>query len=75
MLAVNVQKIDWWEKVTYEHRKKRKPTSCCPVRYVDSVRRLRYINKEKLDEIDPYKIMSTFIASDDKRQAFFRLIV
>jgi hypothetical protein len=36
---------------------------------------LTHIYKEKLDEIDPYQIMSTFIASNDKRQAFFELIV
>jgi hypothetical protein len=31
---------------------------------------LTHIYKEKLDEIDPYQIMSTFISSNDKRQAF-----
>ena len=36
---------------------------------------LANIYKEKLDEIDPYQIMSKFIASNSNRQAFFGLIV
>ncbi len=36
---------------------------------------LTHIHKEKLDEIDPNQIMSTFIASNEKRQAFFGSIV
>ncbi|CAF1228899.1 unnamed protein product [Didymodactylos carnosus] len=36
---------------------------------------LANIYKEKLDEIDPYQIMSKFIASNSNRQAFFGSIV
>ncbi len=36
---------------------------------------LAYIYKEKIDEIDSYQIISTFIVSNDKRQSFFGLIV
>ena len=36
---------------------------------------LTNIYKEKLDEIDPRQIMSTFIVSNEKRQCFFGSIV
>ncbi len=36
---------------------------------------LTHIYKEKLDEIDPNQIMSTFIASNEKRQTFFGSLV
>ncbi|CAF2639431.1 unnamed protein product [Rotaria sp. Silwood2] len=35
---------------------------------------LAHIYKEKLDKIDPNQIMSTFISSNEQRQAFFGLI-
>ena len=35
---------------------------------------LAHIYKEKLDEIDPYQIMSKFIAPNSNRQAIFCLI-
>lgn len=35
---------------------------------------LEYIYKEKFDEIDPNQIMSIFISSKEKRQAFFGLM-
>ncbi len=35
---------------------------------------LAHIYKEKLDEIDPNQIMSTFISSNERRQTFFGLI-
>ena len=36
---------------------------------------LTHIYKEKLDEIDPNKIMSTLILLNEKRQAFFGLML
>ncbi|CAF1484841.1 unnamed protein product [Rotaria sordida] len=36
---------------------------------------LAHIYKEKLDEIDPNQIMSTFISSNEQRQAFFGLML
>ncbi len=35
---------------------------------------LAHIDKEKFDEIDPNQIMSIFISSKEKRQAFFSLM-